>query len=115
MAAFLFVTASLALLAGLIGLIAGHVPRTTGRKKTHAFPLRPSPRRGLTRANTTRRQPARGKEVNPSQAYRETRSPSKAGALQCSRQDAREALITPEGLRQAVVQEGSSTSRVSTF
>jgi len=33
MAAFLFVTASVALLAGLVGLVAGHVPRTTGRKK----------------------------------------------------------------------------------
>jgi hypothetical protein len=32
MAAFLFVAASVALLAGLVGLVARHVPRTTGRK-----------------------------------------------------------------------------------
>jgi hypothetical protein len=31
MAAFLFVTASMALLGGLVGLIAGHMPRRTGR------------------------------------------------------------------------------------
>jgi hypothetical protein len=34
MAAFLFVTASVALLAGLVGLVAGHRPRTTERTKT---------------------------------------------------------------------------------
>ena len=33
MAVFLFVTAAVALVAGLVGLVAGHVPRTTGRKK----------------------------------------------------------------------------------
>jgi hypothetical protein len=36
MAAFLFVMASVALLAGLVGLVAGHVPRTTRRKKGSA-------------------------------------------------------------------------------
>jgi hypothetical protein len=34
MAVFLFVMASVALLAGLIGLVAGHRPRTAGRTKT---------------------------------------------------------------------------------
>jgi hypothetical protein len=33
MAAFLFVTAVVALLAGLLGLVAGHVPRTAGHRK----------------------------------------------------------------------------------
>jgi hypothetical protein len=33
MAAFLCVTASVALLVGLVGLLAGHIPRRTGRKK----------------------------------------------------------------------------------
>jgi hypothetical protein len=33
MAAFLFVTASVAVLAGLVGLVAGHLPRTAGPKK----------------------------------------------------------------------------------
>jgi hypothetical protein len=33
MAMFLFVIAAVALLAGLVGLVAGHVPRTTGCKK----------------------------------------------------------------------------------
>ena len=33
MTVFLFVTAAVALLAGLVGLVAGHVPWTTGRKK----------------------------------------------------------------------------------
>jgi hypothetical protein len=32
MAAFLFVTASVAVLAGLVGLVAGHRSRTTGRR-----------------------------------------------------------------------------------
>jgi hypothetical protein len=31
MAAFLFVTAAATLLAGLVGLVAGHVPWTVGR------------------------------------------------------------------------------------
>jgi hypothetical protein len=34
MAAFLFVTASTALLAGLVGLVAGYVPWTPGRWQT---------------------------------------------------------------------------------
>jgi hypothetical protein len=33
MAAFLFVTAAVALLAGLVGLVARHMPRTMGRKQ----------------------------------------------------------------------------------
>jgi hypothetical protein len=33
MATFLCVTASVALLAGLVGLVGGHVPRTMGRKE----------------------------------------------------------------------------------
>jgi hypothetical protein len=33
MTVFLFVTAAVALLAGLVGLVAGHVPRTRGRKE----------------------------------------------------------------------------------
>jgi hypothetical protein len=33
MAVFLFVTASVAVVMGLVGLVAGHVPRTRGRKK----------------------------------------------------------------------------------
>ena len=33
MAVFLFVTAAVALLAGLVGLVARHVPRTTGRQE----------------------------------------------------------------------------------
>jgi hypothetical protein len=33
MAAFLFVTAAMAVLVGLVGLVAGHVPRTTGRQQ----------------------------------------------------------------------------------
>lgn len=33
MQAFLFVTASVALLAELVVLVAGHMPRTTGRQK----------------------------------------------------------------------------------
>jgi hypothetical protein len=33
MTVFLFVTASVALLAGLVGLVAGHMPWTTGRKQ----------------------------------------------------------------------------------
>ena len=33
MVAFLFVTASAAVLVGLVGLVAGHAPPTTGRKK----------------------------------------------------------------------------------
>jgi hypothetical protein len=33
MAAFLFVTASVAVLVGLVGLAAGHLPRTTGRRQ----------------------------------------------------------------------------------
>ena len=33
MAAFLFVMASVAMFAGLVGLVAGHMPWTTGRKK----------------------------------------------------------------------------------
>jgi hypothetical protein len=33
MAAFLFVTASVALIAGLMGLVAGHMQQTTGRKQ----------------------------------------------------------------------------------
>jgi hypothetical protein len=40
MTAFLFVTAAVALLAGLVGLIAGHVPRTRGRQQGHVQPLR---------------------------------------------------------------------------
>jgi hypothetical protein len=31
-AAFLFVTASVAVVMGLVGLVAGHWPRTTGRR-----------------------------------------------------------------------------------
>ena len=34
MAVFLFVTASVVLLAGLVGLVAGHWPRTMRRTKT---------------------------------------------------------------------------------
>jgi hypothetical protein len=34
MAVFLFVTTLVALLAGLVSLMAGHRPRMTGRKKT---------------------------------------------------------------------------------
>jgi hypothetical protein len=33
MTVFLFVTAAVALLTGLVGLVAGHVPRTRGCKK----------------------------------------------------------------------------------
>lgn len=33
MAVLLFVAASMAVLAGLVGLVAGHVPRTTGRQQ----------------------------------------------------------------------------------
>jgi hypothetical protein len=33
MTAFLFVTAAVAVLAGLVGLVAGHVPRVAGGKK----------------------------------------------------------------------------------
>jgi len=33
MAAFLFVTASVAVLVGLVGLVAGHLPRTRGRQQ----------------------------------------------------------------------------------
>jgi hypothetical protein len=33
MEVFLFVTAAVALLAGLVGLVAEHVPRTTGRQQ----------------------------------------------------------------------------------
>jgi hypothetical protein len=33
MATFLFVTAAVALLARLLGLVARHMPRTTGRKQ----------------------------------------------------------------------------------
>jgi len=34
MATFLFVTASIALLAGLAGLVAGHVPQIKGPRQT---------------------------------------------------------------------------------
>jgi hypothetical protein len=34
MTVFLFVTASVALLAGLVGLVAGRRPRTMGHRKT---------------------------------------------------------------------------------
>ena len=33
MAVFLFVTASVAVVMGLVGLVAGHLPRTTGRRQ----------------------------------------------------------------------------------
>jgi hypothetical protein len=33
MAAFLLVTAAVSVLAGLVGLVAGHMPRTTGRQQ----------------------------------------------------------------------------------
>jgi hypothetical protein len=33
MAAFLFVTASVAVVMGLVGLVAGHMPWTTGRQR----------------------------------------------------------------------------------
>lgn len=33
MVVFLFVTASVAVLAGLMGLVAGHMPRTMGRQQ----------------------------------------------------------------------------------
>jgi hypothetical protein len=33
MAVFLFVMASMAVLAGLVSFVAGHVPRTTGRER----------------------------------------------------------------------------------
>ena len=35
MAAFLFVTASVAVLAGLVSLVAGHMPRRTAKKAPH--------------------------------------------------------------------------------
>jgi hypothetical protein len=38
MAAFLFVTACMALLAGLLGLVAGHMPRRTGRPQALQAP-----------------------------------------------------------------------------
>ena len=42
MAVFLFVTASMSLLAGLVGLVAGHLPRTMGRRQDSraAVPVR---------------------------------------------------------------------------
>jgi hypothetical protein len=39
MAAFLFVMASVAMLVGLVGLVAGHRPRTTGRRQDRRAPV----------------------------------------------------------------------------
>jgi hypothetical protein len=39
MEAFLFVAASMALLAGFAGLVVSHMPRTTKRKKAQLFPM----------------------------------------------------------------------------
>lgn len=65
MAVFLFVTACMALFAGFVGLVAGCRPQTTGRKKDPRVSVASwSSRGGFTRANTTRRGPAHGKEVN---------------------------------------------------
>jgi len=62
MVAFLFVTASVAVVMGLVGLVAGHMPRTTRRQQTPA-PLRRHAHRVDRGMN--RRGHARGKEVNP--------------------------------------------------
>jgi hypothetical protein len=43
MAVFLFVAAAVALLAGLIGLVVGHMPQRTGRSGEHEWPLRHHP------------------------------------------------------------------------
>ena len=40
MAVFLFVTAAVALLAGLVGLVAGHIHRTTGHQQAPVLLLR---------------------------------------------------------------------------
>jgi hypothetical protein len=49
MTAFLFVTVCVALLAGLVGLVAGHVPWTAGLGRPRALPWGPSDQ-GLTNA-----------------------------------------------------------------
>ena len=62
MTVFLFVTATVALLAGLVSLVAGHVPRTTGYQQAAAQLLRHA--HGAD-GGMNRRGHARGKEVNP--------------------------------------------------
>jgi hypothetical protein len=43
MAVFLFVTAAVALLAGLIGLVVAHMPQRMGRSGEHEWPLHHHP------------------------------------------------------------------------
>jgi hypothetical protein len=61
MTVFLFATASVALLAGLVGLIAGHLPWTTGRQW---FPRASGParERGATTGSHGKRQAGRSVE-----------------------------------------------------
>jgi hypothetical protein len=65
MAAFLFVTAAVAVVMGLVALIAGHMPRSTGHH-LGARGLLASRRAGgeLPRANSHRCGHVHGKEVN---------------------------------------------------
>jgi hypothetical protein len=61
MTVFLFVTAAVALLAGLVGLIAGHLPWTTGRQRLpHASG--PARERGATAGSHGERQAGRSVE-----------------------------------------------------
>jgi len=73
--AFLVVMASVALLAGLVGLVARHVPRTTRRQQAPRAPTASwSLGCGLRQSSSNRRKHARGKEINPkemSKSHRE--------------------------------------------
>ena len=64
MTAFLLVTASAAVVIGLVGLVARYVPRTTGRQRSsRAFMGSWSRGRGPRRSSPNRRGHARGKEA----------------------------------------------------